>query len=178
VPRHLFVPTELRDEAYDDGALAIGHGQTISQPFIVALICASLALRGDERVLDIGTGSGYQAAVLSELAAEVVSVERIPQLLDDARENLAVAGYADRVELRLGDGREGVSDRAPFGGIAVAAASPDVPEQLWRQLAVGGRLVLPVAVVGTQRLVVLERTEGGRRLLGTTPVRFVPLVGG
>ena len=123
VPRELFVPEELRQYAYEDGALPIGHGQTISQPFIVATICALLALDGHERVLDVGTGSGYQAAVLAELAREVVTIERVPELAEGARTALANAGY-ERVEVRVGDGSLGVPDRAPFAAIAVAAAAP------------------------------------------------------
>ncbi len=130
VPRELFVPESVRSYAYDDGALPIGHGQTISQPFVVATICALLALEGDERVLDVGTGSGYQAAVLAELAAEVVTIERIPELAETAREALAEAGYAN-VEVRIGDGSLGVPERAPFSGIAVAAAAPTVPAALY-----------------------------------------------
>ena len=117
-------PESVRPHAYDDGALPIGHGQTISQPFVVATICSLLALEGGERVLDVGTGSGYQAAVLAELAAEVVTIERIPELAETAREALAEAGYAN-VEVRIGDGSLGVPERAPFAGIAVAAAAPD-----------------------------------------------------
>ena len=131
VPRELFVPEQLSGRAYDDRALPIGHGQTISQPFMVAAICAALDLDGDERVLDVGTGSGYQAAVLAELAAEVVTIERVPALAEQARLALAAAGY-ERVEVRVGDGTLGVPERAPFDGIAVAAAAPSVPEALVR----------------------------------------------
>src|ERR687895_2496114 len=126
VPRELFVPEHLRHLAYADGALPIGFGQTISQPFIVATICSLLGLEGDERVLDVGAGSGYQAAVLAELAAEVITIERVPELLEWAKAALAQAGY-DNVEARVGDGSLGVPDRAPFDGIAVAAAAPTVP---------------------------------------------------
>src|SRR5919197_5551754 len=129
VPRELFVPEPLRDRAYDDAALPIGSGQTISQPYMVARICEALALRGDERVLDVGTGSGYQAAVIAELAAEVFTIERIPELAEIARANLAAAGY-ERVEVHLGDGTLGLPDRAPFDAIAVAAAVPELPESL------------------------------------------------
>jgi protein-L-isoaspartate(D-aspartate) O-methyltransferase len=177
VPRELFVPEEAREHAYDDAALLLAHGQTISQPYIVALTCELLALDGTETVLDVGTGSGYAAAVLAELAAAVVTVERIPELARTAAETLRRAGYAD-VETRVGDGALGAADRAPFGGIAVAAAAPDMPPALWDQLAEGARIVLPLELPGGQRLVALERTPRGPRLHGSTTVRFVPLVSG
>jgi len=176
VPRELFVPEALRDYAYDDGALPIGHRQTISQPFVVATICQLLALDGDERVLDVGTGSGYQAAVLAELAAEVVTVERIPELAASAREALAAARYGN-VDVRVGDGSLGVRERAPFDGIAVAAAAPRVPPALYAQLAEGGRMVVPRGTRWGQELVLVEHTPGGPRERTSIPVRFVPLVG-
>jgi protein-L-isoaspartate(D-aspartate) O-methyltransferase len=172
VPREAFVPAKARRKAYADEALALSHGQTISQPFIVALICQALELVGGERVLDVGTGSGYQAAVLAELAAEVVSVERIPELAAQARNNLAAAGYA--VDLRVGDGALGVPDRAPYDAIAVAATASDVPEPLYEQLAPGGRLVLPI----DESLVSVTKTATGRRARFLSPARFVPLVTG
>jgi protein-L-isoaspartate(D-aspartate) O-methyltransferase len=172
VPREAFVPVEARAEAYADAALALSHGQTISQPFIVALICQALELQGDERVLDVGTGSGYQAAVLAELAAEVVSIERILELAATARENLAAAGYD--VEVRVGDGTLGVPDRAPFDGIAVAAAAAEVPQPLYEQLVPGGRLVLPIE----DSLVVVTRTDRGARARFLSAARFVPLRSG
>jgi protein-L-isoaspartate(D-aspartate) O-methyltransferase len=143
VPRELFVPEAYRRSAYDDAALPIGEGQTISQPYMVARICEVLALRGDERVLDVGTGSGYQAAVLAELAGEVHTIERLSGLADRAREALAAAGY-ERVQVHVGDGTLGLPDRAPFAAIAVAAAAPTIPPSLYEQLEPGGRLVLPV----------------------------------
>jgi len=176
VPRELFVPERERRYAYADAALALPHGQTISQPFIVALICQGLRLTGDERVLDVGTGSGYQAAVLAELAGEVVSIERIPELAARARASLEEAGYADRVDLRLGDGWAGVPERAPFDAIAVAAAAPEPPPALLAQLAPGGRLVLPLGREGEQWLVSVEPSERGTTLRTLSPVRFVPLV--
>jgi protein-L-isoaspartate(D-aspartate) O-methyltransferase len=176
VPRELFVPESLRAYAYDDGALPIGSRQTISQPFIVATICSLLALDGRERVLDVGTGSGYQAAVLAELAAEVVTIERIPELAATARETLSRAGYSN-VEVRLGDGSVGVPDRAPFDGIAVAAAAPSVPRALYDQLAEGGRLVLPRGSRRGQELVLVVRTASGPLERPAIPCRFVPLVG-
>ena len=162
VPRELFVPPSLRDRAYEDSALPIGHGQTISQPYVVAAMCELLRLRGDERVLDIGTGSGYAAAVLAELAAEVVSIERHPALAEEASDALARAGYAN-VEVRVGDGSLGAPDRAPFQAIAVAAAAPAVPETLAGQLAEGGRLVLPRGSRSSQRLLLVVRTSRGPR---------------
>ena len=176
VPRELFVPDELRVRAYDDCALPIGHGQTISQPFMVAAICAALDLDGDERVLDVGTGSGYQAAVLAELAAEIVTIERVAALADRARRTLAAAGY-ERVEVRVGDGTLGVPERAPFDGIAVAAAAPAVPDALYDQLAPAGRVVVPVGSLRDQRLEIVIRGPSGREERTSVPCRFVPLVG-
>ena len=176
VPRELFFTDELRRFAYEDGAFPIGFGQTISQPFIVAKICELLALTGDERVLDVGTGSGYQAAVLAELAAEVVTIERVPELAARAAATFAEAG-CERVEVRVGDGSLGVPERAPFGGIAVAAAAPAVPPALYEQLSVGGRLVVPRGSRWGQDLVLVVRTEDGPVERTSVPCRFVPLVG-
>jgi len=176
VPRELFVPDELRKRAYDDAALPIGGGQTISQPYMVAKICEALALRGDERVLDVGSGSGYQAAVLAELAAEVDTIERIPELAEVARQNLASAGY-ERVRVHVGDGTRGLPEGAPFDAIAVAAAAPRLPQTLYDQLEPRGRLVVPVGRFGAQRLEVAIRTPEGPAVLKTVPCRFVPLVG-
>ena len=176
VPRELFVPEDLRQYAYEDGALSIGHGQTISQPFIVATICALLSLDGDERVLDVGTGSGYQAAVLVELAAEVVTIERVPELAEGARAALAEAGY-DRVDVRIGDGSLGIPERAPFAAIAVAAAAPSVPPALYSQLEEGGRLVVPRGSRLGQELVLVVRTADGPRERASLACRFVPLLG-
>lgn len=172
VPRELFVPPESRARAYDDAALSLTHGQTISQPFIVALIAQALGLDGDERVLDVGTGSGYQAAVLAELAREVVGIERVPELAEQARENLRSAGYD--VEVVVGDGARGLPDRAPFGGIAVAAAAEELPRPLYDQLEPGARLVLPIG----ESLVAVTRTPQGPRTRFLSPARFVPLVTG
>jgi len=176
VPRELFVPASLAEHAYDDGALPIGHHQTISQPFVVATICSLLSLRGTERVLDVGTGSGYQAAVLAELAAEVVTIERIPELAAGARTRLEEAGHAN-VDVRVGDGSLGVPERAPFDAIAVAAAAPRVPSALYEQLAEGGRLVLPRGTRWGQELVLVVRTHEGPAERASIPCRFVPLVG-
>jgi protein-L-isoaspartate(D-aspartate) O-methyltransferase len=176
VPRELFVSEELRDAAYADAALPIGGGQTISQPYMVALICAELALRGGERVLDVGTGSGYQAAVLAELAAEVHTIERLPELAGQARANLAAAGYEERVRLHVGDGTRGVPEHAPFAAIAVAAAALEAPPALYGQLELRGRLVVPVGGPGGQWLEVVVRTPEGPAVARTVPCRFVPLV--
>ena len=164
-------PAELRARAYDDRALPIGHGQTISQPFMVAAICAALELYGDERVLDVGTGSGYQAAVLAELAAEVVTIERVPALAERAAKSLAAAGYGS-VEVRVGDGTLGVPERAPFDGIAVAAAAPSVPEALYDQLAPNGRMVVPVGSRRDQQLEIVTRGPHGRQDEDVRPVSF------
>jgi protein-L-isoaspartate(D-aspartate) O-methyltransferase len=176
VPRELFVPESVRELAYEDGALPIGYGQTISQPFIVATICTLLELSGDERVLDVGTGSGYQAAVLAELAREVVTIERVPELHERARAVLAEAGY-ENVDVRLGDGSLGVPERAPYDAIAVAAAAPTIPAALYDQLAEGGRLVLPRGSRWGQELVQVVKTEDGPVERASVPCRFVPLVG-
>jgi protein-L-isoaspartate(D-aspartate) O-methyltransferase len=176
VPREAFVPKELRDRAYDDRPLPLGHGQTISQPYIVALTCETLALEGGERVLDIGTGSGYAAAVLSELAAEVHTIERIPELAETARASLANAGY-DRVRVHEGDGALGLPAFAPYDAVAIAAAAPAVPRAVWAGLREGGRIAVPLRTGRrTQRLCVLQRTGAGPRLLASVPARFVPLI--
>lgn len=176
VPRELFVPESERARAFEDAALPIGHGQTISQPYMVARICEALEVRQGQRVLDVGTGSGYQAAVLAELGAEVVTIERIPELAEQARVNLAAAGY-DKVEVVVGDGTLGVPERAPFDGIAVAAAAPELPETLYEQLRPGGRLVVPVGGPRAQRLEVIVRSPEGPAVVHSVPCRFVPLVG-
>lgn len=176
VPRELFVPEELRADAYADEALPIGGGQTISQPYMVALICEQLALRGNERVLDVGTGSGYQAAVLAELAAEVHTIERLPRLAERARANLAAAGYEGRIHLHVGDGTRGVPEHAPFAAIAVAAATRELPDALYEQLEPRGRLVLPLGDGAGQWLQVVVRTPEGPATLRSVPCRFVPLV--
>ena len=176
VPRELFVPTGERHRAYADAALPIGHGQTISQPYMVARIAEVLDLNGDEKVLDVGTGSGYQAAVLAELGGEVHTIERIPELAGQARENLATAGY-DNVHVHLGDGSVGLPDEAPFTAIAVAAAAPGLPERLYEQLEPRGRLAVPVGGRWGQRLEVIVRCPEGPAVVHSVPCRFVPLVG-
>jgi protein-L-isoaspartate(D-aspartate) O-methyltransferase len=177
VPRELFVPLEFQRRAYDDAALPIGVGQTISQPYMVALICSLLELRGGERVLDVGTGSGYQAAVLAALGAEVHSIERVPELAVRAREAIGAAGYGDRVEVHVGDGTQGLPAKAPFEAIAVAAAAPELPRSLYDQLGERGRMVIPVGPRREQLLEVVVRSPEGPAILRTVPCRFVPLLG-
>jgi protein-L-isoaspartate(D-aspartate) O-methyltransferase len=177
VPRELFVPEQLADRAYDDAALPIGFGQTISQPYMVARICEALSLRGSERVLDVGAGSGYQAAVLAELAHEVHTIERVPELAAFALERLAQAGYGERVSVHVGDGTLGLPEHAPYDAIAVAAAAPDLPASLYGQLAERGRLVVPVGGRRGQQLQLVVRSPEGPAVARSIPCRFVPLVG-
>jgi protein-L-isoaspartate(D-aspartate) O-methyltransferase len=174
VPRHRFVPEDVRALAYDDRALPIGHGQTISQPYIVAVMSELLAPKPGDRVLEVGTGSGYQAAVLARIVREVVTIEIVPDLAASARETLAALAYAN-VTVITGDGYAGLPERAPFDGILVAAAPEEVPQPLLDQLAVGARLVIPVGRAD-QMLRVYERTERGIESRDVFPVRFVPLV--
>src|SRR5947209_5562473 len=174
VPRELFLPPELRFRAYDDAALPIGGGQTISQPYMVARICEALSLTGTEHVLDVGTGSGYQAAVLAELAADVDTIERLPELADRARANLTAAGY-ERVHVHVGDGTRGLPERAPFDAIAVAAAAPELPPSLYEQLEPRGRVVVPVGRRRLQRLELIVRSPEGPAVVRSVPCRFVPL---
>jgi protein-L-isoaspartate(D-aspartate) O-methyltransferase len=176
VPRELFVPERLQRRAYEDAALPIGEGQTISQPYMVARIAEALALTGHEHVLDVGTGSGYQAAVLAELADDVDTIERIPALAEQARDNLKAAGY-ERVQVHVGDGSQGLAARAPFSAIAVAAAAPELPQTLYEQLELRGRLVVPVGRRGVQQLQVIVRSPEGPAVLRSVPCRFVPLLG-
>jgi protein-L-isoaspartate(D-aspartate) O-methyltransferase len=177
VPRHCFVPPRLRDRAYADTPLPIGHGQTISQPLMVATMVEALELTGRERVLEVGAGSGYQAAVLAAIAPEVVALEIIPELVDLARENLAAAGITN-VDLRLSDGGLGLPEEAPFQAIIVAAGAPSVPKPLVEQLGTGGRLLIPVDDIWGQTLLRLRRAPDGsirtERLGGCA---FVPLTG-
>jgi protein-L-isoaspartate(D-aspartate) O-methyltransferase len=180
VPRELFVPVELRASAYENVALPIGHGQTISQPLVVARMTELLRLGPADRVLDVGSGSGYHAAVLARLAAHVWTIERLPELSARAAVNLEAAGVAN-VTVLAGDGSRGLPEEAPFDAINVAAAAwPDVPPALERQLAAGGRLVAPVGASG-QQLILVERVAAGPEGLQRTrlePVRFVPLIEG
>jgi protein-L-isoaspartate(D-aspartate) O-methyltransferase len=176
VQRHLFVPEGLRDRAYEDGPLPIGHGQTISQPTVVAMMTAALRLEGDETVLEVGTGSGYQTAVLSRLCRQVHSLEVVEWLAAGSRSALAAAG-CDNVRVYVRDGYEGLPAFAPFDRIIVTAAPTEVPQALLRQLREGGRMVVPVgAHLGVQDLLVIEK-RGGALLRSTLgPVRFVPMV--
>jgi protein-L-isoaspartate(D-aspartate) O-methyltransferase len=166
----------MRELAYEDGALPIGSGQTISQPFIVAAICSLLALKGDEQVLDVGTGSGYQAAVLAELARDVTTIERVPELYESARALLESGGYGG-IDVRLGDGSLGMPEKAPFDAVAVAAAAPTVPDALYDQLVESGRLVVPRGTRWGQELVQVVKTPDGPVERASIPCRFVPLVG-
>ena len=175
VTRHAFVPPELVSEAYEDHPLPIGSGQTISQPYVVAFMTEQLRLTGTEKVLEIGTGSGYQAAVLSRLAKEVFSVEIRPELAEQATRRLEAFG-ASNVEVRAGDGYYGWPEEAPFDGILVTAAPEQVPVPLLDQLAPGGKMVIPVGGF-YQELKVIERTPEGFRERSVLPVRFVPFVG-
>ena len=177
VPRELFVPEKLRDRAYDDAALPIGDGQTISQPYMVARICEALALTGTEHVLDVGTGSGYQAAVLAELADEVDTIERIPAARRAARARTSRRPATTGCSVHVGDGSRGLPERAPFDAIAVAAAAPELPQTLYEQLEPRGRLVVPVGRRGMQRLEVIVRSPEGPAVLRSVPCRFVPLLG-
>jgi protein-L-isoaspartate(D-aspartate) O-methyltransferase len=176
VPRELFVGARDRRKAYRDMPLRIGHGQTISQPYMVALICEVAEVRTGDRVLDIGTGSGYQAAVLAELGAEVFTVERIPELAERARARLAAAGYGD-VDVHVGDGSLGLPEHGPYDAIVVAAAAPAMPGSLYEELRARGRLVVPVGGPEGQRLEVIVRSPEGPAVAKSVPCRFVPLVG-
>jgi len=177
LPREWFLPPGLAAEAYSDAPLPIGSGQTISQPYVVALMTENLHLRRGDRVLEIGTGSGYQTAVLARLAAEVFTVERLPDLLVEAEERLRRL-HLTNIQTRLGDGAAGWPEAAPFDAIVVTAAAPRVPEPLTAQLAPGGRLVIPVGDLSTQELMILERGAVGDALAQRQAggVRFVPLI--
>jgi protein-L-isoaspartate(D-aspartate) O-methyltransferase len=176
VPRHRFVPEDLHQFAYDDGPLPIGQGQTISQPYIVALMTQLVRPRPGERMLEVGTGSGYQAAVLAALAGEVIGVERVPQLASAAAERLEALGYTN-VSVVVADGSLGYPEKAPYDGILVAAAAPRIPEALLEQLAEGGRLVIPVGDSKEQMLERAWRRGDSIHIERLVPVRFVPLIG-
>ena len=176
VPRHVFLPEEARAHAYLDSPVRIGSGQTISQPYIVALMTELLDVHPDHRVLDVGTGSGYQAAILGELAEEVHSIERHPELAVSASERLESLGYT-HIHVHVGDGTQGYLAAAPFDRIIVAAAAPDVPEPLLEQLAENGRLVIPVGTRFSQQLEVWDRVGDDYKQRKTISVVFVPLIG-
>ena len=176
-PRHIFIDEALAHRAYEDTALPIGHGQTISQPFIVALMTQTLLDRPRDRVLEVGTGSGYQTAVLAALVKQVYSVERIQALIDRARERFR-AMHLRNIRLRFDDGNLGWPEYAPFDGIIVTAAARSVPDALVAQLAVGGRMVIPVGEASAQRLRVIDNTTDGLREENLEYVRFVPLLRG
>jgi protein-L-isoaspartate(D-aspartate) O-methyltransferase len=177
VPRHEFVGAELRARAYDDCPLPIGEGQTISQPFMVASMSEELELAGSERVLEVGTGSGYQAAVLALLAREVFTIESSAALALAARERLARLGGYENVHVHTGDGTLGLAELAPFDAIVVTAGAPEIPGPLVAQLAEGGRIVAPVGGGEEQRLMCGQKVEGKLRVAGLYRCRFVPLVG-
>ncbi|MGD8608625.1 MAG: protein-L-isoaspartate(D-aspartate) O-methyltransferase [Myxococcales bacterium] len=176
VPRHRFVPPSERAYAYDDRPLPIGHGQTISQPYIVALMTELARVRPGDHVLEVGTGSGYQAAVLAEIGVKVYSIEIVEPLAKRAQKLLDELGYGKRVEVRQGDGYGGWPGHAPFDAIVVTAAPPKIPEPLKQQLAVGGRLIIPVGE-HFQSLLRITRTKDGFREESVIPVRFVPMTG-
>lgn len=177
VPRHYFVPPRFRYDSYRDGPLPIGQNQTISQPYIVALMTQLMALRGGERVLEIGTGCGYQTAVLCEIAGYVFTLERFPLLADSAAQNLSDLGYTN-VDIHIGDGSQGLPDMSPFDAILVTAAAPMIPGPLVSQLRDdGGRLVLPVGDRQHQRLQVIRRYDRRYTVQKSDPVRFVPMIG-
>jgi protein-L-isoaspartate(D-aspartate) O-methyltransferase len=175
VPRHLFVPSGIVNSAYEDTALPLTHGQTISQPFIVAYMTQALELKGGEKVLEIGTGSGYQAAVLAEIVKEVYTIEILPELAKRAEEVLTSLGYKN-IHFRTGDGYLGWPEYAPFDAIIVTAAPDHVPQPLVDQLKRGGRMIIPLGRID-QKLLVIEKGDTGITRRSTIPVRFVPMTG-
>ena len=175
VPRHEFAPSRYRDQAYEDHPLPIGEGQTISQPYIVAIMLEALSLMPADRVLEVGTGSGYVTALLAQLTAEVISVERHRALADSAREVLSRFGYRN-VRVMVGDGSWGFAEAAPYDAIIVSAAAPQLPHELMKQLAEGGRLIIPVGWEDSQQLQLIEKRNGQPRTSLRELCRFVPLV--
>lgn len=176
VPRHEFVPAKLRDQAYADGPLPVGDGQTISQPYMVAIMTQSIAVHPGHRVLEVGTGSGYQAAILAELGAEVFTIERIPELAEKALARLRRLGYKE-VDARIGDGTQGWEEEAPYAAILVTAGSPQIPTPLPTQLVMGGRLVIPLGKSRSQVLYTAQQTGQGLTQSPGERCKFVPLIG-
>lgn len=176
IPRHLFVPNNLLNSAYEDHPLPIGEGQTISQPYIVALMTECLNLKGTEKVLEIGTGSGYQTVILAELASSVYSIERFPHLVEKAQNTIRQLGYQN-IFIKAGDGTCGWQEHSPYDGIIVTAGSPSVPQPLIAQLRNGGRLVIPVGSKFSQTLTVVEKIDNELRTTSICDCVFVPLVG-
>lgn len=174
-PRHLFVPEQLKRSAYEDGPLPIGYQQTISQPYIVALMSELMALKPKQRVLEIGTGSGYQAAILAEMGAQVFTIEIIPELGRQAQQVIADLGYAN-IHVKIGDGYQGWPEQAPFDAVIVTCAPTHIPEPLKAQLAEGGRMVVPVGGSWVQRLVLLTKQKGRIKEEKVLDVRFVPMM--
>jgi len=177
VPRHEFAPARYRDQAYQDHPLPIGEGQTISQPFIVALMLEALELSPTDRVLEIGTGSGYVTALLAELTAQVISIERHASLADSARAALATLGYSS-IKVVTGDGTRGFPEAAPYGAIIVSAAAPEMPPALLAQLAQGGRMIIPVGADDVQQLLLVRMENGQPKIEFRELCRFVPLIPG
>ena len=176
VPRHSFVMPEQVEESYNDRPIPIGYGQTISQPYIVALMTEALEIEENDKVLEIGTGSGYQAAILAELAREVYSIERVKQLAEATQKKLKEMGY-NNIYIKIGDGTKGWPENAPYNAIIVTAASPKVSSYLWEQLAIGGRMIVPVGDIALQELLLLKKTEKGETKHKLGGCRFVPLIG-
>lgn len=177
IPREMFIPEGQRPFAYDDTPVGIGFGQTISQPYMTAFMCEALELKGTEVVLDVGTGSGYHAAVLASLARRVYSIELIPELVEQARQNLRAAGFGDVVTVVEGDGSRGYAEAMPYDAISVAAAAPEIPGPLIDQLADPGRLVIPVGSLGEQDLLLFSKRAGTTSTQRIAMCRFVPLRG-
>ena len=175
VPRHEFAPQRYRDQAYEDHPLPIGEGQTISQPYIVAIMLEALSLIASDRVLEVGTGSGYVTALLAQLTAEVISIERHRALADSASEVLSRLGYQN-VRVIVGDGSRGFAEAAPYNAIIVSAAAPHLPHELMYQLAEGGRLIIPIGWEDSQQLQLLEKRDGQLRTSRRELCRFVPLI--
>jgi protein-L-isoaspartate(D-aspartate) O-methyltransferase len=176
VPRHRFVPANVRELAYNDRALPIGFDQTISQPYVVAFMTAHLQTKPSDRILEIGTGSGYQAAILAQLVAHVYTIEIVSPLAERAREAVESLGLAN-ISVRNGDGFQGWPDTAPFDGIIVTCAPQHIPQPLVEQLREGGRMIIPIGPIGEQELVLLRKTGNGIEQTAVLPVRFVPMTG-